>query len=155
MKGRNPDVRMLPRVAVAAVVVQNTRVLLIKRRYAPHAGLWTFPGGKVRWQESLVQAVAREVWEETQVRVKVGAPLYIFDLIDSGAQQPMHFVIVDFIAHWLAGTPSAADDAAAARWFERAELSGAEIEPRTQNLLLQCWDRLVGDPCPPLINKPM
>ncbi|MEK6749336.1 MAG: NUDIX hydrolase [Pseudomonadota bacterium] len=135
---KNP---LQPRVAVAAVVVRDSHVLLIQRRHAPNAGLWTFPGGKVGWGESLAQAVAREVLEETQIHIEVVQPLYVFDLIET--HNGFHYVIIDYIARWRAGEPRAADDASAVRWFDRAAWLSAEVEPRTRRLLEQSWRHLV------------
>ncbi len=46
----------------------KTKVLLIKRRDVP---VWVFPGGGIEMNETPEQAVCREVWEETGVRVSI------------------------------------------------------------------------------------
>jgi 8-oxo-dGTP diphosphatase len=58
---------------VAGVVVEEGRVMVTRR--GPHvrlAGLWEFPGGKVEAGEDDQTALARELWEELQIRVEVG-----------------------------------------------------------------------------------
>ncbi|SNR74423.1 NUDIX hydrolase [Blastococcus mobilis] len=64
-----------PVVACVGAVVQDPsgRLLLIRRGHAPHAGLWSLPGGRVEEGETLEQAVRREVLEETGLRVRPGA----------------------------------------------------------------------------------
>jgi ADP-ribose pyrophosphatase YjhB (NUDIX family) len=64
-----------PVVACVGAVVQDAagRLLLIRRGHAPHAGLWSVPGGRVEDGETLEQAVRREVLEETGLRVRPGA----------------------------------------------------------------------------------
>lgn len=60
-------------IAVAAVVRDDQgRFLPVRRATNPQKGRWTLPGGKVEFEESLPEAVAREVLEETGVRVAVG-----------------------------------------------------------------------------------
>jgi ADP-ribose pyrophosphatase YjhB (NUDIX family) len=60
----------LPRRAYA-VIVSDGRALLVRNR----AGRWTLPGGRAAPGETLREAVAREVHEETGVRVRLGSRL--------------------------------------------------------------------------------
>jgi ADP-ribose pyrophosphatase YjhB (NUDIX family) len=64
-----------PVVACVGAVVQDAagRLLLIRRGHAPHAGLWSLPGGRVEAGETLEQAVRREMLEETGLLVRPGA----------------------------------------------------------------------------------
>jgi 8-oxo-dGTP diphosphatase len=58
----------------AAIWIENDRVLIARRRPgASQAGLWEFPGGKVRPGESPQQCLKREIREELGIRVSVGA----------------------------------------------------------------------------------
>jgi ADP-ribose pyrophosphatase YjhB (NUDIX family) len=61
-------------VACVGAVVQDAagRLLMIRRGHAPHAGLWSVPGGRVEDGETLEQAVRREVLEETGLLVRPG-----------------------------------------------------------------------------------
>lgn len=62
----------MPRVVVAAVVVEGGKVLLTKRRDDQHlAGLWEFPGGKLEDGESPEQALVRECREECGIEIEV------------------------------------------------------------------------------------
>ena len=70
-------------VAVDAIVFGYSReegvsILLIKRRYDPFKGSWAIPGGFVLDNESLEDAVARELQEETGVRINYLEQLYTF-----------------------------------------------------------------------------
>jgi 8-oxo-dGTP diphosphatase len=63
-------------VAAAVVVNNHDEVLIAKRAVDAHqGGLWEFPGGKVEEGESVEQAVARELLEETGIRVEQARPL--------------------------------------------------------------------------------
>jgi len=61
-----------PVCAVGAFIFDGDRVLVIQRGKPPGAGLWSIPGGKLEPNETLAQAVAREVREETGLVVEVG-----------------------------------------------------------------------------------
>jgi bifunctional NMN adenylyltransferase/nudix hydrolase len=56
-------------LTVDAVVVQSGHVLLVKRGKSPGKGLWALPGGHVNANETLDQAVIRELREETKIKV--------------------------------------------------------------------------------------
>ncbi len=65
-----------PQPIAVAVVRHHGRVLIAKRPIGvPLAGMWEFPGGKVREDENPSAAAARECREETGLEVCVG-PLY-------------------------------------------------------------------------------
>ena len=65
-----------PLVGVGAVVFdQHWRVLLVKRGSEPQKGQWSLPGGLIELGESLTEAVAREVAEETGLVVEPAVEL--------------------------------------------------------------------------------
>ena len=53
-------------------------VLLIKRKYDPYKGKWAIPGGFVKNEESLEEAVERELQEETGIKINYLEQLYTF-----------------------------------------------------------------------------
>jgi 8-oxo-dGTP diphosphatase len=65
-------------VVILSLVENDLQVLLIKRKYAPFAGMWAIPGGFVRMAESLEAAAARELAEETGVTDVYMEQLYTF-----------------------------------------------------------------------------
>lgn len=56
-------------VTVDAVVVQSGHVLLVKRRSAPGKGLWAMPGGFIDQDERILDAMLRELRQETKIDV--------------------------------------------------------------------------------------
>jgi ADP-ribose pyrophosphatase YjhB (NUDIX family) len=113
-----------PVVAVGAIVLDDQgRVLLIERARPPGAGLWTVPGGKLEGAETLAQAVAREVREETGLTVEVGPLACVVERIGDD----YHFVILDYLARVIGGTLAAASDARAARFVGDDELAALPL----------------------------
>jgi 8-oxo-dGTP diphosphatase len=57
----------------AAILIENGRVLIARRRPGKRqAGLWEFPGGKVRPGETPEQCLKREIQEELGVQIAIG-----------------------------------------------------------------------------------
>ena len=100
------------RLAVGAVVLrEDGAVLLVRRARPPAVGSWTLPGGKVEEGETPEEAIAREVLEETGLRVEVGEILETLVLEREG----FSYRIVDFLCTGE-GDVVAADDVSAASW---------------------------------------
>lgn len=115
---------MTPVVAVAAIVFDATgRTLLVQRGKPPGAGLWSVPGGKLEAHETLAQAVAREVREETGLVVEVGTLACVVERMDPHPERGFHFVILDYYARVIGGTLAPASDVSAARFVDDAELA--------------------------------
>lgn len=122
----HPPVRR-PVPAVLAVVVHAGQVLLVQRANPPDAGLWGFPGGKVEYGETLLQAAERELLEETGVRATAQAVIGAVDAWDRAddGRLRQHFILIAVRCVWQAGTPLAADDALDARWVPLEGLESA------------------------------
>lgn len=113
-------------VAVAALVADADRVLLVRRAKEPAAGKWSLPGGHVLLGETLADAVRRELREETAlIATEVGDLLEVDELVRPTAR--LHYLIHVYRVHVDASVPPhAGDDAADARWADAADL--AELE---------------------------
>jgi len=108
-----------PIVGVGAIVFDAAgRVLLVERGKPPSLGLWSVPGGKLEPRETLAQAVAREVREETGLVVEVGTLACVLERI----ADDYHFVLLDYFARVTGGQLAAASDARAARFVDPDEL---------------------------------
>jgi 8-oxo-dGTP diphosphatase len=110
---------------VGAVVVQDGRLLLVRRGHDPGRGRWSVPGGRVEPGESLAAACAREVREETGLDVEVGA---LVGRVERPAPDGSTYVIDD-LACSVRGPdePVAGDDADDARWVTGAELAALPL----------------------------
>ena len=134
-----------PLVGVGAVIVEEGRVLLIRRGTEPLKGHWSLPGGLLELGEGLVDAVVREVREETGLEVE---PIELIELLDrihrQGERIQYHYVIADYLCRVAGGTLQAASDADGARWVEHAELnshSALRIDPVTVRVIEKGWQR--------------
>lgn len=114
-----------PIVGVGAVVIDEGRVLLVRRATEPQAGQWSVPGGRVELGETLTAAVARELHEETGVEVDVGPPVEVLDRIvrDAAGRVQYHYVLVDFLCTVREGTPRAGSDVSEVTLADPADLA--------------------------------
>jgi len=116
-----------PILAVSAAIVRDGRVLIVRRAArAPAASLYTLPGGGVEAGETLVEAVTREVLEETALAIAPVALAGYREVIvrDDDGRVRRHFVILPFAARWVAGEPVLNDELTEALWLEPAAVEG-------------------------------
>jgi 8-oxo-dGTP diphosphatase len=126
--GTRNDTRQYPDrpiVGVGAVIVQQGKVVLIRRRYEPLAGQWSLPGGTLELGETLEAGTAREMLEETGLVVEVGPVIEVFDriMLDDTRRVRYHFVLVDYLCWPLSGELRAGSDVDAAELVSPAELA--------------------------------
>ena len=118
-----------PIPAAIAVVIRSNHVLLVKRANPPDKGRWGFPGGKIDFGESVVQAAQRELLEETSI---CGQAQQVFTAVDVFDQKPtgelcQHFLLVAVLCRYLSGEPMGGDDALEAQWFPIDTLNSSEL----------------------------
>lgn len=115
-----------PIVCVGGVIVDaaGEHVVLVQRGQPPLLGEWSLPGGVVEVGETLEEAVAREVLEETGLVVSVGPVVEVLERIHRGddGRVEYHYVIVDYLCRPTSGALACASDAADARWVAPADL---------------------------------
>jgi 8-oxo-dGTP diphosphatase len=124
-----------PRPAVTVDIVVLTlekepRVLLIRRKHAPFAGMWALPGGFVDMDESLEAAAKRELREETGVSAKRLEQLHTFG--DPGRDPRGRTISVVYLA-WVDPNkvrPIGKDDAAEASWHSLQRLPPLAFDHR-------------------------
>ena len=111
-------------VAVGAVVRRSDELLLVRRGRAPAVGEWSVPGGRVEPGELLMEAVVRELSEETGLRGVCGPLVGWVERIS----EDHHFVILDFEATVTGDlTPTAGGDASEARWWPVSEVAALPL----------------------------
>jgi len=134
-----------PIVAVGAAVCRDERVLIVQRGKPPSKGVWTVPGGAVDLGETMRQAAAREVMEETGIQIKVGEVIGILDNIirdrngcPAGPTDiRYHYAIIDFAAQYVSGELTPSDELMDAAWVSPAELDAYHVPAKAQEVLLK------------------
>ncbi|EEE38717.1 hydrolase, nudix family [Rhodobacteraceae bacterium KLH11] len=133
-----------PKIGALAVVLHEGQTLLVQRSKQPDLGLWGFPGGHVEWGETVLEAAARELLEETGVAAEPTGYLDNLDLIlrDPDGQIRAHYLLVGVACRYVSGTPVAADDAQDARWFPVEQIISRDLpmSKRVPDLLRRALD---------------
>lgn len=125
-----------PLPAVIAMVARDGRVLLARRGKGPAPDPWGFPGGLVELGETVLEAAARELLEETGVQARPTAVVEVLDVIqrDEAGRVRTHFVLSAVRMDWLAGEPVAASDAIEAGWFTLDQIATLRCHPHLPRL---------------------
>ncbi len=145
MRREFPEV---PLVGVGAIIIEDARVVLVKRAHPPLQAEWSIPGGVLEVGELVREAAIREAREETGLTVEPGELLGVFDRVLRDSQQRVqyHYVLIDFLCRRVAGDLAAASDAAEVRWFTREELPGLNLAKDTLEVILKGFAKLTTNP---------
>lgn len=137
-----------PVVGVGGVVIENDRVLLIRRGAEPLLGQWSIPGGTLELSESLQEGVARELLEETGLTVRVLDLIDAFDRIylepSEGGGGPakgprFHYVIVDYLCERISGEALAGSDVTDVAFVAENELEAFQLTPTATRIIKQAF----------------
>jgi ADP-ribose pyrophosphatase YjhB (NUDIX family) len=133
VKREYPEV---PFIGVGAIIVEDGRVVLVKRGHPPLLGEWSIPGGVLEIGEMLRHAAVREALEETGLTVEPGEILGVYDrVIREGERTRYHYVLIDFLCRRLSGELKAGSDADEVRWFKREDIDALNMAPETAEVV--------------------
>jgi mutator protein MutT len=138
-----------PVVGVGGVVLDGSRVLLVKRGQPPLQGEWSLPGGAVELGETLASALVREVREETGIDVRVGPVVEVFERVhrvDDGRVE-FHYVVVDYLCAAVGGSLAPGSDAADALWVDVDELAPMRLTATAMQVIAKAR-RAAADAAP-------
>ncbi|MBC56380.1 MAG: NUDIX hydrolase [Confluentimicrobium sp.] len=145
-----------PRLAVRAVILHENRLLLVNAWPEGQSDLWCAPGGGAERGQSLPDNLMREVYEETGLRISVGAPCLVNEFHDPAST--FHQVDVYFRCTITAGALTDAWQdpegiVTRRRFFTRAELSAIRLKPDTlPEIAFQAPGAVSYDPLEPIIR---
>jgi len=128
-----------PKVAVGTIIrvpsdprdprdprlVNNQRLVLVRRAIEPGYGLWVFPGGYVDQGEEITAAAIREAREESGLDIRIDDLLNVYSY---GGRSP---IIVVYTATALAGELCVDEECLEARLFMREEIPWNELAFRS------------------------
>ena len=113
----------------AAIFDPTRQKVLLTRR--TDNGRWCLPGGRMEPGESAAEACAREVWEETGLRIHVGRLIGVYSnphrLIEYAAENRFHVVAMNFEAEPIGGELGLSDETTDFGYFSPAEIEGMDV----------------------------
>ncbi|MBV9034997.1 MAG: NUDIX hydrolase [Acidobacteriaceae bacterium] len=143
-----------PILGVGALIFDNqSRILLVERGKPPLVGYWSLPGGVVETGERLEDALAREVMEETGLRVSVDSIATVFERImpnDAGVCE-YHYVLIDFYCTVHGGELQPGSDSRQAAWRDITTLDSILLTEGTREVIRACCTR---PPTHPYVTRP-
>ncbi len=134
-----------PQIAVSAAIFRDAKVLLTRRARSPAKGFYSLPGGRVEFGESLHQALAREIDEETGLDIDIVGLAGWREVLPAAAGAG-HYLIMSFAARWVAREPVLNDELDDYRWIAPEALAGLGDLKLTGGLeeVIESAQRLIG-----------
>jgi ADP-ribose pyrophosphatase YjhB (NUDIX family) len=120
-----------PKVGVGMVIEMDGGIVLVRRNHEPHIGRWSFPSGFVDAGEVMEEAAAREVEEETGLKVNVERLLGVYS--DAGNRT----VFVAYAGRAIGGTMECGDECFEVRVFPPAQLP--DLAFPHDGAILEAW----------------
>lgn len=108
-----------PAPTAGVLVLEDDKVLLVKRRYEPYQGLWVIPSGYIERGEGPAETAVREMEEETGLKVSLGGVHSVEPCFDDPRGDTVFIVYRGEIE---GGGIKPGDDAEEARFFSLKEL---------------------------------
>jgi len=126
-----------PRAGVSIAVFRDGKVLLGQRSKPPLEGVWSLPGGHVEPGEKAIDAVRRELAEETGVEADIRGVADVADVIlrDDGGALRAHYVITVFYADWRSGEPVPGSDCIGVQWADPDDMEGIALTSGTADVI--------------------
>ena len=133
-----------PFLAVSAAIIRDGHILIVRRARQPAGGIYTLPGGVVEVGETLIEAVKREVMEETALTIEPVALAGFREAIicDAESRVERHFVILCFAARWIAGEPHLSEELSEAHWLRPDALAGLHTTEGLAEIVAAAFERM-------------
>ncbi len=126
-----------PIVGIGIVLWRDGKLALIRRGKPPREGQWSLPGGAQKLGETVLEAAAREVREETGLDLADAKILDVVDLIerDDAGRVRYHYTLIEVTGRAVGGAGEAASDAAALAWFTPEEAARLPLWEETRRII--------------------
>jgi len=135
-----------PLLGVSCAVWHNDKVLLVQRRQPPKQDFWALPGGLVETGELCVDAICREVLEETGLTIVDPHFAEMKEIIEPDPDGAVlhHFVLAVYTVIADTDEVIAADDAKAAAWVTLPGMDRYNVLPGIEDTVKKCRQTLEG-----------
>ncbi|MGB6221895.1 HAD hydrolase-like protein [Haloferula sp.] len=132
-----PGEKKRPVATVGALIQDGEgKLLMIKTHKWGHR--WGIPGGKIKRGEGSLDALKREIREETALEVDEVRFVMVQDCIDSEEfQTPEHFLLLNYVVRRTSGEVVLNDEAQEFRWVTAAEALALDLNHPTRVLLIE------------------
>ena len=130
-----------PQLAVSAAIFRDDKLLLVRRARSPAKGLYSLPGGRVEFGETLHAAVHREVDEETALKIAV-IGLAGWREVLPGTAGGGHYLIMSFAARWIDGEPVLNEELDDFRWLAPDALGDLDLTAGLPEVIRSAWGLL-------------
>lgn len=131
-----------PQLAVSAAIFRDGKVLIVRRARSPSKGVYSLPGGRVEFGETLHAALHREVAEETALKIEI-VDLAGWREVVPAAEGGGHYVIMSFAAHWQSGEVVLNEELDDHRWLAPDALGEFKTTPGLEDII-QSARRVLG-----------
>jgi ADP-ribose pyrophosphatase YjhB (NUDIX family) len=88
-------------VLVAAAIMKERKILLVREEAEPYNREWVLPQGYVKPKETLHEAIRREVLEELGIKMEVEKLVGIYEDFEEEKQQKLHYIIVCYLSRLI------------------------------------------------------
>jgi 8-oxo-dGTP diphosphatase len=130
-----------PQLAVSAAIFRDDKVLLVRRAKSPANGLYSLPGGRVEFGESLHTALHREVDEETGLRIEIAGLAGWREVLPGTGRG--HYLIMSFAARWIGQEPRLNSEHDDFKWLTPNRLGDLRVTVGLQEVI-DAAGRLIG-----------
>ncbi|MFH0737727.1 MAG: NUDIX hydrolase [Candidatus Micrarchaeota archaeon] len=96
------------------ILIEDGKILLIKRAFDPFKGMWAIPGGKIEDDETAEGCAIREMKEETGLDIVL---IRMTGLYSDPKRDPRGIIAATYLVKRIGGIVRAGDDAGEAEWF--------------------------------------
>lgn len=129
-------------IATVGALVHDGAGLVLMLRTHKWSNLWGIPGGKIQRGEPALNALHREVREETALELETVQFVCVQDCIDSPEfMRPEHFIPLNYLARARSTDVRLNDEAEEFRWLSPAAALTLELNQPTRTLLLETLAR--------------
>jgi phosphoglycolate phosphatase-like HAD superfamily hydrolase/ADP-ribose pyrophosphatase YjhB (NUDIX family) len=137
-QGKRFEQAHFPISTVGALIFNSTNQVLMLRTHK-WSNLWGIPGGKIKWGETCIDALRREIKEETNLEIEDISFVLVQDCIHSKEfYRDAHFILLNYTCRCMEEEPQVSlnEEASAFRWVTLSEALEMSVNLPTRKLLL-------------------